>query len=189
MKHILSILLLMPGALNAMRVTDLDLGSETSYKQLQVVASLTQKPYGSQVESSHKEILTRFYTNSNARLHCVSEKDEDTVIAGNHAVHVNLYDGMLQENSTKVVVDYELTQLPMLSFFFSPTTIKYGHANLTIGGAEHKVEHSTSSNESVTLTLIAKWQAYEVTKNGHHVKVESASANASTNYDDQAVPQ
>lgn len=189
MKRILSLLLLIPGALNAMYSTELDLGSEKSCKQLQVVASLTQEPYGSQVSSSDRGVLSRLYTNSNARLHCVSEKDEDTVIAGNHAVHVNLYDGMLQENSTKVVVDYELTQLPMLSFFFSPTTIKYGHANLTIGGAEHKVEHSTSSNESVTLTLIAKWQAYRVTKHGYHVKVESASANASTNYDDQAVPQ
>jgi len=170
-KYIFTLALLMPGALRAMQLSEsdlgLDLGSEKSYKKLVVVANLCQEPYG----MMSQDTLRRYYTNAHARLHHHHDIEQRTLKAGNYEATVNLM-FPLKDNSTQVVVDYELTQLPWISLIFNPTTITSHAAHLTIGGVAHKKEHRTSNNELVTLTLIAEWQAYKVTDYGRHVKLD-----------------
>lgn len=148
----LSLALLIPLALNAMiDYTPLELGSETSYKELAVVASLFH-----QGKISTKS-LTRYYTDSNARLHKEGATDKDTITIGNYVARVRLF-STLEQNNTQVVVNYNITQHPMLSWIFNPTTIKNDSVHLTVGGKTHTVEHTSSDNETVTLTLAAKWE-------------------------------
>ena len=174
----LTLALLAPSALNAMQASELDLGSEKSYKELHVTALLTQEPFGSMAKSYDSATVIRFYTQSNARLHHNLGREQASANTadcatnpGHCAAMVQFARCPLQKNSTVVVVNYKLEQNPWSPPSFPLTTIASEQVHLTIGGEKHTVEHRTSNQELITLAMVATWNEYKVAHDGRHEKV------------------
>jgi hypothetical protein len=159
-KYILTLALLMPGALSAMQSTELDLGSDTSYKELQVNAKLTQAPYGTQESRSSHETLRRFYTQSGSRLPHKLSHENGALSIGDYEANVNISQFYFPQQRTsipKVLVAYKLTQASWLPILFPPNQLLFNFATLPLNGEGQKIEHKTENQELITLAIVAKW--------------------------------
>lgn len=157
----LSLAILIAGSSNAfIEEIDLDLGSEKTYKKLLVTAKLLLQPYESTEGIMSKEILERHYTNSNARLHCKTDRSASKVSAGGYEADIELVSTMLQNNSTQVVVNYALNERPWLPLLFSPTQIESKSIVVTIDGDKHTAEHHNRYKDLVRLVIAATWKNY-----------------------------
>ena len=151
---ILSLALLLSGAMYAMEMLDLDLGAEDTYTELTVAGTLSQKPH-----ADNKNSLKRFYTLSNARLHSNNALNQCELNAHDYTATIEFSSISTHD---QVVVVYELKERPWLPLLFNPTTIESGDCFLYPDKHTYKTERLTANNELVTLSIVATWTQHTI---------------------------